>query len=226
MAGIFSLLTMLSLASLLTEASVHILALYPTPPYAIDLNTTIPIHWTNGKTIANFIVSLLGLSFVPAYTNTSRVEISKTNVNYGHVGCGLLHQTDQIGQYNLTVANDLTKAFNEQELVQHLTSFVFLSSRVVNKMAPQEFAKILLNEMLTGLKTLYRLGARKFVVKNIWPLGCTPNFLIIPYNNSLPSMLNDLQSYLTGVAFSHSNDFQFVTDLMQNSKKYGMENYS
>ncbi|XP_028110612.1 GDSL esterase/lipase At2g03980-like [Camellia sinensis] len=169
MAGIFSLLTMLSLASLLTEASVHILALYvfedaivdggntqPTPPYAIDLNTTIPIHWTNGKTIANFIVSFLGLSFVPAYTNTSRVEISKTNVNYGHVGC------DQIGQYNLTVANDLTKAFNEQELVQHLTSFVFLvsfgindysfnylSSRVVNKMAPQEFAKILLNEMLT-----------------------------------------------------------------------------
>ncbi|CAL5354905.1 unnamed protein product [Camellia sinensis] len=159
MAGIFSLLTMLSLASLLTEASVHILALYvfedaivdggntqPTPPYAIDLNTTIPIHWTNGKTIANFIVSFLGLSFVPAYTNTSRVEISKTN----------------IGQYNLTVANDLTKAFNEQELVQHLTSFVFLvsfgindysfnylSSRVVNKMAPQEFAKILLNEMLT-----------------------------------------------------------------------------
>ncbi|KAI7995855.1 hypothetical protein LOK49_LG11G00815 [Camellia lanceoleosa] len=65
MAGIFALLTMLSLASLLTEASVHVLALYvfedaivdggnmqPTPPYAIDLNTTIPIHWTNGKTIA------------------------------------------------------------------------------------------------------------------------------------------------------------------------------
>ncbi|KAL7163683.1 hypothetical protein ACSBR2_039744 [Camellia fascicularis] len=147
------------------------------------------------------------------------------------------------------MANDLTKAFSQQELVQHLKcsaffvsfsisdySFNYISSRVVSKMAPQEFAKILLNEMSTGLKTLYRLGARKFVVKNIWPLWYTPNFvnqsdprvvscnetinrLIIPYSNSLPSMLNDLQSYLTGAAFSHSNDFQSVTNLMENPGK-------
>ncbi|KAL7163680.1 hypothetical protein ACSBR2_039741 [Camellia fascicularis] len=105
MAGIFALLTMLSLASLLTEASVHVLALYvfedtivdggnkqPIPPYGIDLNTTIPIRWTSGKTIANFIESFLGLPFVPPSINTSRVEISKIDVNYGHAGCGLLNK--------------------------------------------------------------------------------------------------------------------------------------
>ncbi|GMP93687.1 hypothetical protein CsSME_00043413 [Camellia sinensis var. sinensis] len=277
MAGIFALLTMLFLASLLTEASAHVLALYvfedaivdggntqPTPPHGIDLNTTISIRWTNEKlmliSLVNFGFFLLLLSvsvslspsllfFMVLYpmileisSYTSGLEISKTDVNYGQVGCGLLHRTgpkncsfeDQIGQFNLTVANDLTKAFNEQELVQHLTSSVFLvsfgindyspnylSSGVVSKMAPQEFAKMLLNEMSMALKTLYRLSARKFVVKNIWPLWRTPNFLIIPYSNSLPSMLNDLQFYLTGDAFSHSNDFLFVTALMQNSGKYG-----
>ncbi|KAI7993984.1 GDSL esterase/lipase [Camellia lanceoleosa] len=227
MAEILALLTMFSLASLLTEAFVLVPALYvfedsiidggntqPTPRYGIDLNTTIPIRWSNGKTVA---ISL-------------------------------------IGQFNLTVANDITKAFNHQELVQHLTSSVFLVSfgindysfnylsfGVVSKMAPQEFAKILLNEMSTGLKTLYRLGARKFVVKNIWPLGCLPHFvnqldpravscnetinqLVVPYSNSLPILLNDLQSYLIGAAFSQSNEFQFVADLMENPRKYGITN--
>ncbi|KAI7993977.1 GDSL esterase/lipase [Camellia lanceoleosa] len=275
MAGILALLTMFSLASLLTEASVLVPALYvfgdsivdggntqANPLYGIDLNTTIPIRWSNGKTVADFIASFLGLPFVPPSTSTSGVKISKTGVNYGHSSCGLLRQTflancsfeDQIGQFNLTVANDLTKEFNPQELVQHLTSSVFLvsfgqndynfnylSSGVVSKMAPQEFAKILLNEMSTGLKTLYKLGARKFVVKNIWPLGCLPHFvnqldpravscnetinqLVVPYSNNLPIMLNDLQSYLIGAAFSHSNEFQFVADLMENPRKYGITN--
>ncbi|GMP93683.1 hypothetical protein CsSME_00043409 [Camellia sinensis var. sinensis] len=109
MARILALLTMLSLASLHTEASIHVLALYifgnsivdegntqPTPPYGIDLNTIISIRWTNGKTIADLIASFLGLPFVPPSTNTSRVEISKTGVNYGHVACGLLCQTGPI----------------------------------------------------------------------------------------------------------------------------------
>ncbi|KAL7163681.1 hypothetical protein ACSBR2_039742 [Camellia fascicularis] len=93
-------------------------------------------------------------------------------------------------------------------------------------MAPQEFAKILLNEMSTehlpvGVHT-------KLCQSDPWAVSCneTINQLIILYINSLSSMLNDLQSYLTGAVFSHSDDFQFVTDLVQNSGKYGMENYS
>ncbi|KAL7163682.1 hypothetical protein ACSBR2_039743 [Camellia fascicularis] len=77
------------------------------------------------RNILLFAASFLGLPFVPPSTNTSEVEIFKTGVNYGHAACGLLCQTgpknccfeDQIGQFNLTVTNDLTKAFNEQELV-------------------------------------------------------------------------------------------------------------
>ena len=85
---------------------------------------------------------------------------------------------DQIGQFNLIVANDLTKAFNEQELVQHLTSSVFLvsfgindyspnylSSGVVSKMASQVLAKILLIEMSTGLK-VKKLVSFKF--SSVW----------------------------------------------------------
>ncbi|GMP93686.1 hypothetical protein CsSME_00043412 [Camellia sinensis var. sinensis] len=73
MAGIFALLTMLFLASLITEASVHVLALYvfedaivdggntqPTPPHGIDLNTTIPIRWTNEKLM---LISLVNFGF-------------------------------------------------------------------------------------------------------------------------------------------------------------------
>ncbi|GMP93684.1 hypothetical protein CsSME_00043410 [Camellia sinensis var. sinensis] len=229
MAGIFALLTMLFLASLRTEASVHVLALYlfedaivdggntqPTPPHGIDLNTTIPIHWTNGKIIVDFIGKLwilfiialslslsLSLSLMVLYamipeisSYTSGVEISKIDVNYRHVGCGLF--------------SVFLVSFGINDYSPN-----YLSSGVVSKMAPQEFAKILLNEMSMGLNTLYRLGARKFVVKNIWPLGRTPNFV----NPTLGQFL----AMKLSTTFSHSDDFLFVIDLMQNSGKYGYE---
>ncbi|KAI8539328.1 hypothetical protein RHMOL_Rhmol09G0173800 [Rhododendron molle] len=86
---------------------------------------------------------------------------------------------------------------------------------------------------------LHGLGGRKFVVNNIWPMGCTPGFstrqpdgenccdekinqLLIPYNNSLPQMLMKLEGTLPGFLFSSCDDFQFIADLKMNEAQYGI----
>lgn len=93
---------------------------------------------------------------------------------------------------------------------------------------------------LLHLQALYGLGARKMVINNIWPLGCTPGFtnpldptaiccneavnkLVRPYSEALPSILQNLQWNLTGVHFSVSNDFEFVAVVKKNPEKYGEE---
>lgn len=84
------------------------------------------------------------------------------------------------------------------------------------------------------LQTLYLMGGRKFLVNNIWPLGCSPGYssasccnetinkLLFPYNDTLPAVLMKLQAELHGSFFSCSNDFQFVSDLKSNVTQYGM----
>ncbi|KAI7993754.1 GDSL esterase/lipase [Camellia lanceoleosa] len=233
-------------------------------PYGIDLNTTAPIRWTNGETIADFVAIFLGLPLVPPYIDMSQAGISRMGVNYAFAGCGIMPQTGQNGwsldgqieKFNSTLKNNLTKMLSDPDLLQHLKHSIFLFSFGINdyvrlylpknsgtlsKLPPDAFAQFLQNELSVGLTTLYGWGARKFLVNNIWPLGCTPwyanasdplaiccnetiNQLVRPYNKKLPVMLKELQSKLSGAVFSHSNDFEFVEDLKENPTNYGITN--
>ncbi|KAE9451122.1 hypothetical protein C3L33_16975, partial [Rhododendron williamsianum] len=196
---------------------------------------------------------------------------STTGVNYGSAGCGILPQTgqlihengncwsfdQQIAYFNRTVFDNLTTLFNNEDLIKHLRDSVFLISFGINdygfnylrptyngslaKLEPEVFAKYVLNELSFRLTILHGLGGRKFVVNNIWPLGCTPGFsigqpggdsccdekinqLVIPYNNSLPQMLMKLEATLPGFLFTASDDFQFILDLKMNTAQYGITN--
>ena len=84
------------------------------------------------------------------------------------------------------------------------------------------------------MQKLYRLGAKRFLLNNIWPLGCVPgwdrygigcnesiNDMVRPYNDRLPTLLEELQSKFSGSVFSSSNNFQFVEDMKKDSTKYG-----
>ncbi|KAF7141174.1 hypothetical protein RHSIM_Rhsim06G0179900 [Rhododendron simsii] len=225
----------------------------PNPTYGMDLNSSVPPRWSNGLNIADFLVA----------------GGSTTGVNYGSAGCGILPQTgqpinengscwsfdNQILFFNRTVSDNLTTLFRNEDLVQHLKNSVFLLSFGINDyvfnylkptyngslaaLEPDVFAKYLLNELSFRLTILHGLGGRKFVVNNIWPLGCTPGFstrqpdgenccdekinqVLIPYNNSLPQMLMKLEGTLPGFLFSSWDDFQFIADLKMNEAQYGI----
>ncbi|KAF7133426.1 hypothetical protein RHSIM_Rhsim09G0121200 [Rhododendron simsii] len=233
--------------------------------FGIDLNnTSVPPRCTNGLTVADFFATFLGLPLAPPYRNMLEAGSSKSGVNYGSAGCGILPQTggktvngtcwsfdEQISNFNSTVSDNLTASFTQEQLVHHLDKSVFFVSFGINDyyknylwpnngtlktLPPELFAEFLLNELAARLRTLYHMGGRKFLVNNIWPIGCSPGYSsssccdettnkkLFPYNDTLPSVLTKLQTELHGSFFSNSDNFQFVADLRSNVEQYGISN--
>ncbi|XP_057995067.1 GDSL esterase/lipase At2g03980 [Hevea brasiliensis] len=233
-------------------------------PYGIDFNNTPTGRFTNGMTIADCIAMFLGLPFPPAYMNLSETKRSKitTGLNYGSSSCGILPETGssegscltldkQIDLFKSTANNDMLR----ENLEMHLAKSIFFisigpndytlnyfknSSDISKLFLPDEFAKFLINELAKRLQKLYELGARKFLLNGIGPLGCTPgmtnsiqhkgecvefiNKVVNLYNVELSTKLLELQSHLPGSLFIHSDNFKHFQELKENPETYGITN--
>ncbi|KAG5551559.1 hypothetical protein RHGRI_009832 [Rhododendron griersonianum] len=94
----------------------------------------------------------------------------------------------------------------------------------------EQFGEFLVNELGNHLQELYNLGARKFVVFEIAPLGCLPdvidktkplticdeqiNGLVSIFNTNLGVKLNELKSILSGSTFVTAKSYQFIHDII------------
>ncbi|KAA8532841.1 hypothetical protein F0562_033042 [Nyssa sinensis] len=87
------------------------------------------------------------------------------------------------------------------------------------------------------IRRLYELGARKFLVNNIGPMGCLPhisrggecnetvNQMILPFSDNLSRMLEELQSTsLCEAQFSNPNNFRFLAEVKENQEENGIIN--
>ncbi|XP_043692843.1 GDSL esterase/lipase 7-like [Telopea speciosissima] len=171
----------------------------------------------------------------------------------------------QLKLFQETVKHYLPKNFKtEEELLYYLSKSIFVvnigsndylnnylqpahydSSRLYN---PVQFAGILRKELKKSLQLaiqlqdLYELGARKFLVFNLGPSGCTPflvyseklasgcaenvNQLVSLYNEGLPDMLQELRTSLKGSNFVLAEFYEASYDLNQNPSKYGFTSRS
>lgn len=234
-------------------------------PYGVDFNGKPTGRFTNGRTIADYFANLLGLPFAPPYLGLSKSQRRTivTGMNYASGSCGILRETgkiagmclsldNQINLFQQSVKNDLPSQIkNQLQLRNHLSKSLFLVSMGSNdyflnyltakdgmKPPPEVFAQFLLAELSIRLRRLYTLGARKFLVNNIGPIGCIPgiintmkprgecvvevNGIVLFYSMRLPLMLRQLQSQLPGAIFINSDNFLFVTDIRRNPEKFGL----
>lgn len=90
---------------------------------------------------------------------------------------------------------------------------------------------------MTTMQRLYALGARKFFVSNVSPLGCSPfsintknhsgacveeiNSRVSVYNDLLPGLLTKLRSTLPGSKFVHGDIYKVFQDVMEMPESYG-----
>ncbi|XP_019455143.1 PREDICTED: GDSL esterase/lipase At5g55050-like [Lupinus angustifolius] len=96
-------------------------------------------------------------------------------------------------------------------------------------MEPKEFADYLLGQLAYKIKTIYDLGARKFVVGTANQLGCSPsqfcnesiNRKVKPSSDKLPIVIRKLQNQLSGSSFVYVDSFNFFNRIRNAPKEYG-----
>ncbi|KAI3927196.1 hypothetical protein MKW92_013534 [Papaver armeniacum] len=212
-------------------------------------------RFTNGYTVVDFLAKWLGLPYVPPYMGLSEEEKSKTTtgINYASGAAGILPESgaatgdilsleEQINYFLQTVKNDLPKSFSAQEEISsYLSKSIFVvsigSNDYINNYlqpanykssrtyTPQDYGALLISSLKQHLTSLYNLGARKFLVFELGPIGCLPaiinavnpkpttpclesvNLLIKIFNSGIPSMIQELTSTLKGSTFVYGDIF-------------------
>ncbi|XP_058740682.1 GDSL esterase/lipase At1g29670-like [Vicia villosa] len=171
-------------------------------PYGIDFPTGPTGRTTNGETQVDIIVKLLGFDkSIPPFANTVGSDILK-GVNYASSSAGIRNETgkrttgtnialgQQIENHKIIVAQIAKKLRGvkyatkylkkclyyidigtDDYLLNYFQPKLYSTSRTYN---PEQYAKVLNDELSVYGKALYDLGARKFVGVGLAKIGCLP----------------------------------------------------
>ncbi|MCL7040712.1 hypothetical protein MKW94_025592 [Papaver nudicaule] len=247
-------------------------AKYNMRPNGIDFPGGIPTgRYTNGKTAIDLVGQALGLkNFIPPYNDpTTTGEVVLLGVNYASGGSGILDHSgfiygdrfsmdEQIENFantmqyiisrigSITASKLLSKALfsvgtgSNDFAANYFTPFILIPEQ---KLTPlQVFVDSLISKYQHQLTRLYEFGARKFVIQNIPPIGCTPsarelnnlwnknscvasmNNAVMLFNTKLKALLFELNSNLAGSKFVYADIYHIALDLINNYQSYGFEN--
>ncbi|XP_057458209.1 GDSL esterase/lipase 7-like [Lotus japonicus] len=250
--------------------NLNTLAKANTFPYGIDFNNCSTGRFSNGKTFADILAIKSGLPMPPPYLGVSEAERYQlaTGINFASASCGILNSTrngeclslDQQTEYfTSTVKNDLPRIFkSKRKLRRYLSKSIYLVSIGSNdyilnylnhavvtnyqNFNPEEYADYLLEQLASSLKRIYDLGARKFVVVAIGPIGCIPGFIIrkpdsqdcnedvnkkvMPFSDKLPGKMQELQTQLPGSLFITLDSFNIFQEIRNSPEKFGFTSIS
>lgn len=171
-------------------------------PYGIDYHAGPTGRFSNGRTVIDMFVDMLGIPNAPEFANPDTTgDRIYYGVNYASAAAGILDETgrhygdryslsQQVVNFESTL-NDLRRSMGSWNLTRYLSkSIAFLAfgsnDYINNYLLPNlytsrfrynsnEFANLLLNRYSRQLLALQSVGLRKFVVAGVGPLGCIPN---------------------------------------------------
>ncbi|GAV88898.1 Lipase_GDSL domain-containing protein [Cephalotus follicularis] len=227
-------------------------------------------RFTNGRTISDIVGEALGdESFPQPYlAPNAQADAVFRGVNYASGASGILDETGFlfIGRVPLRVqvnyfeqsrsymVNVMGENRTKEFLKKAIFSLTIGSNDVLNYVQPSipflskdkvsstMFQDFMVSNLTIQLKRLHELGARKFVVVGIGPLGCIPfvralnllpggkcslevNELIQGYNEKLNVMLNRLNQEMRPQAiFVYANSYDAFMRILINYPHYGFEN--
>ncbi|KAL4279082.1 hypothetical protein GQ457_03G031210 [Hibiscus cannabinus] len=230
-------------------------------PYGIDFNGGPTGRFSNGYTMVDEIAQQLGLPLIPAFSEASGDQVLH-GVNYASAAAGILDITgrnfvgripfdQQIKNFQTTLdqITDNLGALDAAESLAKCIFFVGMGSNdyLNNYLMPnyptrdqydgQQYADLLVQKYTQQLRTLYNLGARKFVLAGLGRMGCIPsilaqsstavgcseevNQLVLPFNANVKTMMNSLNAELPGARFIYVDIGRLFEDIVANAGTYG-----
>ncbi|KAI3993636.1 hypothetical protein MKX01_002649 [Papaver californicum] len=178
-------------------------------------------------------------NFIPPYNDPSTVgEVIFHGVNYPSGGSGIL----DLSGFMFLLSKSLFSAGigSNNFALNYFTPFVSILNQTLIPL--DAFVDSMISKNRLQLMTLYELGARKFVIQNVPPIGCVPferalnklwnggscvapiNDAAMLFNTKLKALVLELNSNLVGSQFVYADIYDIVWDLLSNYQSYGFEN--
>ncbi|XP_065862849.1 GDSL esterase/lipase At5g41890 [Euphorbia lathyris] len=226
-------------------------------------------RFTNGLTISDIIGQEFGdKSFPPPYlAPNTQIDAITGGLNYASGASGILDETgllfigrlplrQQISNFEES-RNYMVKMRGENNTREFLKKAIFSvtigSNDILNyvqpsipffsveKVSPDIYQDYMVSNFSIHLKRLHELGARKFIVVGVGPLGCIPfvralhllpkgqcstkvNKIIKGYNSKLGKMLTRLNQQLgPDSMFVFANSYDVVLSIILDYHQYGFE---
>ncbi|KAJ1426853.1 SGNH hydrolase superfamily [Sesbania bispinosa] len=217
-------------------------------PYGIDFPIGPTGRYTNNRTAVDIITLLLGFEkFIPPFANTSDSDILK-GVNYASGGSGIRNETGmnlgehislglQIENHKVIISQIAARFGGVNKAIEYLNKCLYYVNIGTNDYennyflpnlyptshiySPEQYAEVLTVQLDQYLKDMHEIGARKFVLNGLSPIGCNPfeisthgtngscyeegNAAVFIFNDKLKSLVNQ-----SNIEFSADSKFIFV----------------
>ncbi|KAF5190039.1 GDSL esterase/lipase [Thalictrum thalictroides] len=229
-------------------------------------------RFTNGKLMLDFVVKNLGLKdLLPAYLDrrvTDRELL--TGVSFASAGTGLDdltatisnvlpmsaqldHFQQALGRIHRAVGTEIADEIVNNALFtigvgtnDLIWNFYDLPTRRGEFLTVSSYHDFLLGRLESVVQRLYRMGARKFSISGLPPIGCLPvqvtagsilpsthllqrvcvgqqNFDSQSYNAKLQGLISRLQARLPGSKVAYVDIYNPLVDMIHNPHKYGFQ---
>ncbi|PKI54294.1 hypothetical protein CRG98_025309 [Punica granatum] len=206
-------------------------------PYGLDFPVAPASgRFTNGKNIIDLLAKLLGLPIIPPFLDplTKGPRIAR-GVNFAsggsELGCG---SKESLSHFLFVVGT----GGNDYSFNYFLQSPPDSDADTDEKL--QAFTSNLTASLSQHLQKLYGLGARKFVLISVNPIGCYPyvkasrpmvrgcvqsmNRAARLFNSNLVSLANDLPARLPHSHFVVVNSYKIMREILKNPTPKGFTN--
>ncbi|XP_062014316.1 GDSL esterase/lipase 2-like [Rosa rugosa] len=217
-------------------------------------------RFSDGRLIPDFIAQYAKLPLIPPYLRRGFKSYTY-GVNFASAGAGALAESyqgfvidlkTQLGYFK-KVEKQLRHKLGHAEAYTLLSEAVYLIGIGANdysyalgtnsslfESSPEEFVGLVIGNLTTVIKEIYKKGGRKFGFTSMAPLGCVPSMRAMKpgntgtcveevnavaklHNRVLDKVLLKLKGHLPGFKYSYPNVYPHIDEIFNNASKHGFK---